>query len=480
MENKFIARKDEYIVGGLAAVAASASVYAFACWSDLGDDFFGIFMINFCIACIYFCALWFSGRFRAGRNGLQYIFPAMVLFLISAYSLNHMIPIFEHAAPWLSVTVVVACAAYSAVPFFDSMPPWLRNLVALVMGVGSVVFVYLAIYLLPLLPVGIIASIGLGISLHAFAPLLFVIFTAVWLFRNGLRYRGVLRSFFCGSVMPLVVAGVFCWQWNSIDELVSSRFQHSLVDADTDLPSWIKVAQVIPHTHVAEAYLKGNLVYSTANSSWDLPGFSRGRNTFDEVLKHDPLVLIASLLNRKIQMTEEERIRILRSAFDARHKTEERLWSGADLVTTHVITAVKLWPQWRMAYTEKTITVANRTKTSWLGSQEAIYTFQLPEGGVVSSLSLWINGVESKGILTTKGKADSAYKSIVGIERRDPSVVHWQEGNKVSVRVFPVPQSGNRIFKIGITAPMVVHDDQLEYRNISFDGPWTNDAKELV
>jgi XrtN system VIT domain protein len=78
----------------------------------------------------------------------------------------------------------------------------------------------------------------------------------------------------------------------------------------------------------------------------------------------------------------------------------------------------------------------------------------MPEGAVVTSLSLWINGNEEKAILTTKEKADSAYKTIVGAERRDPSVVHWQEGNSVSVRVFPVLPGESRKFKIGITAPL--------------------------
>ncbi len=146
------------------------------------------------------------------------------------------------------------------------------------------------------------------------------------------------------------------------------------------------------------------------------------------------------------------------------------------------MTHIRLWPALRMAYTEKTLTVG-RSDDALAGrfsNQEAIYTFQLPEGGVVTALSLWIDGREAKGILTTKGKAEKAYRQIVGVESRDPSVVHWQEGNTVSVRVFPVPVNGSRMFKIGITAPLHVAKGTLWYDNIFFEGPDAATARELV
>jgi XrtN system VIT domain protein len=122
-----------------------------------------------------------------------------------------------------------------------------------------------------------------------------------------------------------------------------------------------------------------------------------------------------------------------------------------------------------MGYTEKTITVWNQNmEQRWRSDEEAIYTFYMPEGAVVTSLSLWINGKEEKGVMTTKEKAEIAYKTIVGVERHDPSVVQWQEGNSVSVRVFPVPAGGTRIFKIGITSPLERVSGKLRYENISF------------
>jgi XrtN system VIT domain protein len=109
-----------------------------------------------------------------------------------------------------------------------------------------------------------------------------------------------------------------------------------------------------------------------------------------------------------------------------------------------------------------------------------LYTFYLPEGSVVSSLSLWINGKEEKGYLTTQTKADSAYKTIVGVESRDPSVIHWQEGNTVKVKVFPCIAQERRKFKIGITSPLQLNGNRLTYENIYFKGPPSNEASEGI
>src|SRR5258707_604885 len=92
---------------------------------------------------------------------------------------------------------------------------------------------------------------------------------------------------------------------------------------------------------------------------------------FDEVRKHDPLVMIASLCCPAKPLTQDERLKVLESGYNARHKTQNRLWNGDHLNTTNVITNLRVWPQYRIAYTEKTITVANSHSTErWRGNDE--------------------------------------------------------------------------------------------------------------
>ena len=149
--------------------------------------------------------------------------------------------------------------------------------------------------------------------------------------------------------------------------------------------------------------------------------------------------------------------------------------------TKQVISDIQVYPDYRLAYVEKTITIANNSGSNW-SQQEALYTFSLPEGAVASSLSLWIEGKEEKSRLTTKSKADSAYTTIVGVESRDPALLHWQEGNTISVTVFPCTPKEDRIFKIGLTVPLKYSDKQLILENITFKGPnflWTDEISTI-
>lgn len=479
LPNEIFNRRYVYI--GVAATTFSAIIYGIGIAGDVQeDDFFGIFVFNYLIAAIYFFALVFSGNLKKENNGLVHFLQSLILLLISAYSLNHTLPVFELSANWLSVLLIALVVSYNMLSLWDIIPGILRHLSSFIMGIGLVLFLYLSIYLIPLYPVSLLGMLALGISIHSFVPALLLGFTLKWFVYKAGQFPGIRLSMLCGAGVAVVSVIIFSWQWYKIDRFVAAKYQHSLIAENTELPSWIKVAEELPHNWLTEQYLKGELVYTLAENnrwlSWGLPS----RN-FDEVRRHDPLIWIASLTSAAAPISEQDRIKILESSFDARHKTQDRLWRGDNLSTTNVIANIRIWPQLRLAYTEQTITVANKKERHrWRNSEEAIYTFHLPEGGVVTALSLWINGKEQKGILTTKGKADSAYRQIVGVESRDPSVVHWQEGNTVSVRVFPVLSMENRIFKIGITAPLTVADGKLKYESIYFDGPPTEDAQEIV
>ncbi|RYF71203.1 MAG: XrtN system VIT domain-containing protein, partial [Cytophagaceae bacterium] len=194
-----------------------------------------------------------------------------------------------------------------------------------------------------------------------------------------------------------------------------------------------------------------------------------------------PLVVIAHSLFPAPAFAGDEQSKLLRTVSQQHYGTESKHWSGSNLTTPKVATQVRVWPQYRMSYTEKTIWVQNSAQ--W-GSQEALYTFHLPEGSAVSALSLWVNGREEPARLTTQAKADSAYKQIVGVEsrvaERDPSVVTWQEGNRITIRVFPVPAKQDRQVKIGITSPLRIDGKILTYQNPWFEGPDASQAKEAL
>lgn len=465
---------------GLSALAFFLSGLSF--WEKESESFFGIFVFNYGLSACYFFVLLFTGRLRFRwkdefKNYAETISLFLVLGLISAYSLNRLLPIFEDSAIWLAVFLVILGCSVVLLCFRRQLPKLITIGLYFILGSGLVLYAYLSVYLLPYYHLGLFGAILLGFSLHVFIPLFSFLFLGVQFYREGRQNRAVKIAGLAGITLPLVVLALFLWGWQNAQNQIRYAQNKSIAEEEP-LPTWVAVSRELAKTPLAEKLIKTDLVYSTPRSSgwwrFDMPG-----GMFDETRKHDPLVMISSLLFGNPALSTEDRIKILETMYDSRHKTLERLWTGEQLQTSSVISAVRIYPEYRLAYTEKTLTIKNNNAGNW-SRQEAIYTFHLPEGGVVTSLSLWINGREEKGILTTKAQADSAYKTIVGVESRDPSVVHWQEGNTVSVRVFPCTPTEERRFKIGVTAPLKKVGNQMVYQNIYFDGPTAAKAPENI
>jgi len=97
--------------------------------------------------------------------------------------------------------------------------------------------------------------------------------------------------------------------------------------------------------------------------------------------------------------------------------------------------------------------------------QEAVSRIALPPGGVVSRLTLWVNGEEREAAFAAKGKVQAAYDAVVSA-RRDPVLVTSLGGDTISVRCFPVQPAGEMKIRLGVTAPM-----QIEQNNKSGAAP---------
>lgn len=468
--------KDNFWRTGLLLLVIQTVVFAWPLVFDTSAN--GLFILQGFIALFYFGVLLFSGRLKKGGDNLHVFWLFLIIFLISAYALNREMNVFESATDWMCWLLVISCINYAAFYFFENMPQWLQQLQLFILGVSILFYGYLSLYLLPLYGIGVLASIGLGISLHTFVPLLFVVYSIVLIKRLQLTRLRYLPAFVTGLAAAVITAVVFVSMWCTGLARIDRKHGDASIDGNSGLPAWVNTARTLPQNCVTEKMLKADLVYQTGDAG-RFSLFSLPTRSFDEKRKHDPLVMTASFLGGVSHMPEEERIKVLEAMYQSRHQAQERLWIGDHLVTDHVDTKVAIWPAFRMSYTELGIVVANKAPVHTWGAQqeEAIYSFQLPEGSVVTSLSLWINGKEEKGVLTTAAKADSAYKTIVGVQRRDPSVVHWQEGNIVSVRVFPVLDGERRKFKIGITSPMEVYEGRLQYGAVYFKGPNWSSAK---
>lgn len=446
------------------------------------DNAMGLFMVNYGCTVIYFVALLSSGRLRKGNDGLTPLFLFLILFMISAFSLNREMNVFESSVTWTSLLLIVIALNMTLMAIRDSLPVKVLAGMLLLTGLGFALLLYYTFFLFPLYVLAGIGFFVLGMSLHVFAPLLWVIFTLKLVRQIEQGFRKAWWYFGGGVALAFLVALVFILRWGMITTEMNRTYRKATIEQAQGLPAWMELAGQMPKSSLAEKIMKADLVYSSFNESssffdWRIPS----RN-FEEPLQHDPLVMMATLFAGRPNIPEEERIKILQVLFNARHQAEERYWSGNHLQTDLVSTRVDLWPQYGLSYTEKEITLTNyeMVRGNWKNKEEALYTFLLPEGAVVTSLSLWINGKEEKGILTSTGKADTAYRTIVGVEQRDPSIAYWKEGNRVLVRIFPVLSGESRRFKLGITSPLTRNNGKMEYQQISFKGPDYSRAKENV
>jgi XrtN system VIT domain protein len=476
---KNVLLKDTHYLVGVLLVVVSGAIYFLSSSVQEESARWGIFFLNYLFTFGYWISIFIYAIFFRKNYSFYRIFPALVLGLISAYSLNREMNIFDASPLWLSVSLVVISAASLSLIVFKQMNLLFRTLILVIIGVAIMLFLYLSLYLIPVYPFSLVLFFAVGVSLHGVVPLTFLIFLIVWIFKYVRSDKKALWGLAFGIMGILAGTAIYTWRWAEVVSTMNNTYLETFVEDDATLPAWVRVAQRIPPNDISNKALKVGLTYVMPD--FDNFGWNGGwPSRFTEQKIHNPFVVIACLLggNPIPIMSDEEKVKILESIYDCRQQAAERLWSDEGIKTSWINSSILIFSQYRVAYTEQVIMVRN-VRESWRGG-EAVYTFHLPEGSVVTSLSLWVNGIEEKGILTTKQKADLAYRTIVGVEARDPSLVHWQEGSTVSVRVFPVTRNEARTFKIGITSPLQRRDGKLVYKPVYFDGTDYTEAEEKI
>lgn len=478
------ALKDRTTLAGLILLAISFLGFAFTIdvyTIDFGL-FSGMFFLNYGLLITYFIVVCVENKRALGKvfrfKNFTHNIILLQLFNISAYSLNRNIPVFNISTNWVVAFLLLSNALLLLHALQkDHKYSILNYLTVAVCSVASLFHIYESFYVTPIYPFGIMGFWFFGIPLHVFVPVLMfwanlkVVGTFLKKSNRFWRPAAISWSLALGLVIYISV------RFHQINQLAKDSFHITQQPfEDNTLPSWLELSKALPKDWVTKRALKSGLTFTSVDHVFRDFGSVR----INERLKHDPLVVLATFFAGAIDLHHDDRINILNYLFDARHQTARKLWRGDNLSTTDIVTNVQLFPSYRIAYTEKTFKIHNSQVDRWRNQQEAFYTFHLPEGAVVTSAALWVNGVEEPAYLTTKSKADSAYKAIVGVERRDPLLLHWQEGNRVTVRVFPCTPDEDRQFKIGVTTPLRYKDDQLVYENIDFQGPYWKGAKESI
>ncbi|CAA9194771.1 XrtN system VIT domain-containing protein [Flavobacterium collinsii] len=414
------------------------------------------------------------------RNKETYIHltPLLILnWFIGCFSLNILVPIFHDLQIWVYLATLFFCLSNF---FIYSKSDESRNtsIAFFINGLSFGIILYFAIYLIPIMPFSFMGIIVLGLGFYGLVPALVIIIHIATIIRYLNRNKNYTLSFSAGFLVILLSLTSFTIGLRIESNKIVQSAAISSFDQDDNLPRYISISQNLKPNFFNEILLKKDIVYIPLHDIFSFNSFgSFGSKQFNEEKIHNPFISVAYLFCKDLNISHDDKINILKSNFDKRLEAEEQLWSGKNLFTKTIKEDVKLYPDAHLAYTEVTMKIACPENT-WR-NQEAIYSFQLPEGSVATSLSLWVNGIERKGVLTTKEKAKAAYNQIVGVESRDPSLMQWKEGNKVVVRVFPINSTTPRTFKCGFTTPLKVEDNQMKYQSLYIKGPNISTAETI-
>jgi hypothetical protein len=91
--------------------------------------------------------------------------------------------------------------------------------------------------------------------------------------------------------------------------------------------------------------------------------------------------------------------------------------------------------------------------------REARAEVQLPPGGIVSRLTLWVNGEEREAAFAGRSQVRAAYQKVAIQQQRDPVLVTTAGRDRVLVQCFPVPPNkGEMRIRFGITLPLGLED----------------------
>lgn len=108
-----------------------------------------------------------------------------------------------------------------------------------------------------------------------------------------------------------------------------------------------------------------------------------------------------------------------------------------------------------LAYLEWTFEFANHSSRQ----REARAQILLPTDGVISRLTLWVNGEEREAAFASRAQTRAAYQEVAVRQRRDPVLVTASGPNRILMQCFPIPPDGGAMkVRLGITAPLAMSD----------------------
>lgn len=422
----------------------------FSDWSKDLTGFLGI--ILYLVSMVYGLIALFT------KKDLYIKAIALNLMYVCCFAFNTQMHLFGSFTPLQSTLMIGTQFCLLALHKLPVLPTIAQKLLLFSTGMSMIFTVHLVIHLIPAMPIAAVGIILFGLGIMVFVPV-FSFFHFIRFLRKGSEaYKEHKQWLWAGIALPIMLTVFYLWPYATFRSKLSTAISQ-YEQSDKRLSKALFIRQYVDFGQIEEVYL------STSNKyRWNDFGFNNDT-------EHQPMYNYAQTLVGSLGLSQQEKDLIINGLYEHRHENSPRLWSGNYLETHKVATQIDVFPAHRLAYIEKIIEVRHSRPGSWPSQQEALYTFHLPDGAVGTSLSLWIEGREEPAKLSTSNKANTAYSTIVGRERRDPAIMNWQDGNRLSVNVFPVQSDLPRKFKVGFTVPLHYRNGHLSLQDIYFQGP---------
>ncbi len=395
---------------------------------------------------------------------------------VCCFTLDLTVNFFGTYPMWWTIACGFTLATVAIEPLAQRWVGRYRRAYLVAAGLAVAVLTHQTLFFLSDLEMYGLGAVGLvliGFGVLIFIPAILIVALSIHLVRYhfvGLRRRCFFGSLAAPALVTLVLATAYLFQLRTLRELATTG---------SDLPVTVHLLQYVDPGFPTKVALLGSAVYqSEASESWQ-------RNR----LLHYPLAFWL-LLCGEVDDTGQtlDRRRLVQFFENSSHRTEEQLWSGTEVRTPLVDVRHVVHASTRTVRSRYDL-VATADVTQW-SQNEAIYTLHLPPGATVTNSSLWVNGVEQPGRLTTKARAEQAYRAVVGQERRDPMLVQWRDGQTVSLRVFPIYTDLPRAFSVEVLSPLgttgadyAKGPGHLSIRPVHIEGPgltWARSASDVL
>ncbi len=310
-------------------------------------------------------------------------------------------------------------------------------------GAAIGVALFYSIIFIPILPFGAVGIIFYGLGLLVLAPPLALV--AAWSLRRYLTRnvvetpRGLWAGFACALGLLALV------------EIPSTVTRWGLQMAASEKPG----------THVRGIHLLRalgdknqmlRLCYAWPTHATDLTGFllSMGQSVGTEKAREIYYQVRGVTFNSLPAPERDKRDWFEFARFDPEQggaSVSGRI-PGLSLSASRIDASIDA--QAAFAYQEWTLEFANQGT----GPAEARAQIELPPEGVVSRLTLWVDGEEREAAFAARSQVRAAYERVVQA-RRDPVLVTAVGADRVLMQCFPVPAGGGRMkVRIGITSPL--------------------------